>query len=173
MNVLTESVVKPVANTAKVAARSTKRAIETVLPGDDNTDAQEKRWKELQRLEKKRRAILKRVEEPFWKTLLYWDGTVLSHLKTDSVLWLTMALYLATRVLARQGLPDFVSDLDAGRMGIIGGFLTFFVVFYVNQSHKRYFQLYGHSMACKGRIFDAATLARSCHMPGTLLQDDT
>jgi hypothetical protein len=76
-----------------------------------------------------------------------------------------MCLYIATRVAARQGLPAFAAGLDTDRIVIVGGFLTFFLVFYVNQSHKRFFDLYCHSMACKGRIFDAATLARSCHMP--------
>lgn len=36
---------------------------------------------------------------------------------------------------------------------------SFFLVFYVNQSHKRFFGLYKDSMACKGRIFDVATIA--------------
>mmetsp|Transcript_25302 Transcript_25302/g.47147 ORF Transcript_25302/g.47147 Transcript_25302/m.47147 type:complete len:520 (-) Transcript_25302:115-1674(-) len=165
----TGAAVKTTEAALKGTVETTKSATHTVvscLQGGNSNDA-DKRWKELQRLEKKRRAILKRTEEPFWKTLLYWDGTVLSHLKMDSVLWLTMGLYVLMRVAAREGLPDFVSSLDTGRITIVGGFLTFFLVFYVNQSHKRFFGLYGHSMACKGRIFDAATLARSCHMPKT------
>jgi hypothetical protein len=44
-------------------------------------------------------------------------------------------------------------------MTVLGGFLSFFLVFYVNQNHKRYFDLYEDSMACKGRIFDVASLA--------------
>lgn len=143
----------------RVSAKVVGTAVKTVLPGGKHDDY---RWEELQRIEKKRRNILKRAEEPFWKTLTHWDGTVLSHLKGDSVLWLTIAIYIGVRVAAREGLPDFVSGLDSGRMTIVGGFLTFFIVFYVNQSHKRYFALYGHSMACKGRIFDTATLARTC-----------
>jgi Bestrophin, RFP-TM, chloride channel len=165
MNVVQKSVVKTAEITVDAAKTVTHAVVEHLVSNDSDLSEEDRRWKELQRLEKKRRAILKRVEEPFWKTLFHWDGTVLSHLKADSVLWITMSLYIATRVLARKGLPDFVSSLDSGRMGIVGGFLTFFIVFYVNQSHKRFFQLYGHSMACKGRIFDAATLARSCAMP--------
>lgn len=148
-----------VGQVGKVSAKAVGTAVKTVLPIKSKNDF---RWEELQRIEKKRRNILKRAEEPFWKTLTHWDGTVLSHLSCDSVLWLTIALYVAVRIAAREGLPDYVASLDAGRMGIVGGFLTFFIVFYVNQSHKRYFGLYNHSMACKGRIFDAATMARTC-----------
>ena len=146
------------ARAMETSAKAVTSAVKTVLPGG-KSDFQ---WEELQRIERKRRNLLKRVEEPFWKTLLHWDGTVLSHLKSDSVLWLTIAIYVAIRIGARKGLPSYVSTLDSGRLDIVGGFLTFFLVFYVNQSHKRFFGLYGHSMACKGRIFDAATLARTC-----------
>ena len=43
-----------------------------------------------------------------------------------------------------------------------GGFLSFFLVFWVNQSHSRYFSLYDQSMKCKGIIFHAATMAATC-----------
>lgn len=162
--------VKTVDNTGKISqsvqargrtsASASASFVKSILQGGNSTD--DDRWEELQRIEKQRRNILSRAEEPFWKILSHWDGTVLSHLKSDSVLWLTIALYVAVRVAARQGLPEFVAGLDAGRMSIVGGFLTFFIVFYVNQSHQRFFSLYGHSMACKGRIFDAATLVRTC-----------
>jgi hypothetical protein len=167
MNVVTSVTQSVVANAVETTVDASKSLV-SLISFNEEFSREEKQWKELQALDKKRRAIVQRVEEPFWKTLLHWDGTVLSDLKTDSVLWFTMALYIATRVLARQELPDFVSNLDSGgRTGIIGGFLTFFIVFYVNQSHQRFFQLYGHSMGCKGRILDAATLVRSSHMPIT------
>lgn len=75
---------------------------------------------------------------------------------------MTITIYIAIRIAAREGLPDYVSDLDSGRLGVVGGFLTFFIVFFVNQTYKRFLGLYGNCMACKGRIFDAATLARTC-----------
>ena len=117
------------------------------------------RWEELKRIEKQRRAILLRVEEPFWKILSHWDGTVLRILALDPIFWFTIVVYVVIRARARTDLPDFVDQLSSGNMTILGGFLTFFLVFYVNQNHKRYFGLYDHSMACKGRIFDVATIA--------------
>jgi len=142
-------------------------AVKAILPRRQSLDH---RWEELQAIEKKRRNILLRAEEPFWKILSHWDGTVLSHLQSDSVLWITVGIYVAIRVVARKGLPEYVASIDGGRMGIVGGFLTFFIVFFVNQSHQRFFTLYGHSMACKGRIFDAATLARTCLPPERALR---
>jgi predicted membrane chloride channel (bestrophin family) len=140
-------------------------AVQSVIPSGSFRPSDDKRWEALQRIERRRRNILLRTEEPFWRTLMYWDGTVLSALKFDSLLWITIAIYVGVRCAARNGLPEFVAGLDSGRMAIVGGFLTFFMVFYVNQTNARFLALYGHSMACKGRIFDAATLARTCRMP--------
>ena len=43
----------------------------------------------------------------------------------------------------------------------VGGFLTFFLVFYVNQTHNRYFQFHGESMVLMGRVSDVATMVRA------------
>lgn len=118
-------------------------------------------YKELQAIEKRRRNILPRVALGFWELLARWDGTCLRFLITDVLLWSTVLTYIAVRVVIRYSstVPDFVDTLANGDITIVGGFLTFFLVLYVNKSHARYFELYGHSMACKGRIFDVAGLA--------------
>jgi len=43
----------------------------------------------------------------------------------------------------------------------VGGFLLFFLVFYVNQNHHRYFQLHQDSMCMMGRVNDVATLVKA------------
>jgi hypothetical protein len=120
------------------------------------------RWEELQRIEKRRQGVLRIVEEPFWKILFHWDGTVICQISKDGVLWMTLIIFVTVRIGARIGLPDFVANIaTGGHITTLGGFISFFLVFYVNQSHKRFYFLYHHSMACKGRIFDVATLARA------------
>jgi hypothetical protein len=106
----TEKAMKSTAKATTKATKSVAKTVTNLISTDD--DEAKRRWKELCSIERRRRAILKRAEEPFWRSLLHWDGTVLDHLKTDSVLWITMGLYIATRVLAREGLPDFVAGLD-------------------------------------------------------------
>ncbi len=94
------------------------------------------------------------------------DGTVLAILLQDSLLWMTILIYIGMRVWARYGIPSFVAQLGSGsNITVIGGFVSFFLVFYVNQNHKRYFNLYSKSMACKGRIFDVATIAVTSTLP--------
>jgi predicted membrane chloride channel (bestrophin family) len=87
---------------------------------------------------------------------------VLEILVQDSLLLITLLLYIAIRVWARYGIPTYVADLGGGNTAVIGSFISFFLVFLVNQTNSRYFGLYENSMAVKGRIFDTATLARTC-----------
>ena len=118
------------------------------------------RWEELQDIEKKRRALLVLAEDPWWKILTRWRGTVCYMLAFDLLFWLTIAIYACVKVAARLNpLPDFVADLASVNIAVVGGFLSFFLVFCVNQSHKRFFGLYHQSTSCKGRILDTATLA--------------
>ena len=43
----------------------------------------------------------------------------------------------------------------------MAGFLLFFLVFYVNQNHHRYFELHKDSMVMMGRVSDVATLSKA------------
>lgn len=120
------------------------------------------RLEELQAIEKRRRAILQLVEQPFWKIILHLDGTVLQQMTHDMLFWITAILYAGIRFQARFGkLPTYLSTLGSGNIAALGGFISFILVFYVNQTHKRYFDLYSNSMAVKGRIFDVAALAKT------------
>ena len=122
-------------------------------------------WEELEAIEKRRRAILLRGEHGVWKTLLCVDGTVMKFLLEDSLFWITLVLYITVRLLARYAqIPDFVAGLGDGNLTTIGGFITFFLALYVNNSHARYFDQYDAAMACKGRILDVASLA-SIYLP--------
>jgi len=150
----------------KFAARSVA-VVKAVVPGKNILFAPIKddyRWEQLQHIEKKCRAILLNVEEPWWRVLMHWDGTVLRILAWDMAFWLTLGLHVAVRIVARWELPECISELPTDSIAVLGGFLSFFLVFWVNQSHKRFFSLYENSMGCKGRIFDAATLAVT-HLP--------
>jgi len=151
----------PLKGCKKAAARCSASSRST-SSNEKNASAADKRWAQLQDLEARRRAIHKRVEEPFWKMLLHWDGTVFRQITRDALFYITIGLYVGIRVHARQeSLPSYVDDLGNGQIALLGSFLTFFLVFWVNQNHKRYFGLYEQSMKCKGRIFDVATLAAS------------
>jgi predicted membrane chloride channel (bestrophin family) len=153
MNTVTSSVKIAAKATTSAASSTVKTAAKAI-----STRERDYTWEELESIEKRRRAILKRTEEPFWGILAHWDGTVLPSILQNSLFWITVVIYIVIRVWARTGIPDYVVDLGSGDIAVIGGFLSFFLVFYVNQSNSRFFSLYDCSMACKGRILDAATL---------------
>ena len=129
-------------------------------PPDPPVPAGEHTWEQLEAIEKRRRDILLRSELGLWGTLRCVDGTVMTMIFEDPVFWIALVTYVAFRLLARysQFSLDFVSGLADGNLATIGGFITFFLSLYVNNSHKRYFDQYGMCMACKGRILDVATL---------------
>jgi predicted membrane chloride channel (bestrophin family) len=162
-SVVPQKVVEPLKKTMETAARTAGTAAR-VLPFV-SAKAKEYSWKELQDIEDRRRNVLPRDTLGFWEVLLSWDGTCIGLLVTDALLWITLALYVGVRLSIRYGsVPTFVDSLGTGDVTVLGGFLTFFLVLYVNKSHSRYFEEYNKSMACKGRIFDVATLAIT-HLP--------
>lgn len=128
-------------------------------------DGEPHTWKELKEIESRRRAILKRVEMPFWRILGYWDGTCLKVLVHDALLWATLAVYIAVRVATLTGhLPAYMVDLEDTNIDIIGGFLSFFLVLFVNQANTRFSGMYHESMACTERIEDVACIV-SAYLP--------
>ena len=99
----------------KGVQRSVKKVVNKIMP--DNRDY---RWEELQNIEKRRRQILLLVEEPTWKVLTHWDGTVLRILAFNPLLWITLAIYVTVRLVARDIIPDFLSQTTSDSMTVLG-----------------------------------------------------
>jgi predicted membrane chloride channel (bestrophin family) len=166
LTLFNKSVVSKKMSVTNPIVTATTRAART-LPFVPKT-AHEYTWEELCKIEKERRSILPRGEDGFWEILGRWDGTCVKFLAFDPLLWFTMALYVGIRMQARFGnVPTYVADLvGSTNIALLGGFLSFFLVLFVNKNHARYFGLYENCMACKGRILDVATLARA-YLPKT------
>jgi predicted membrane chloride channel (bestrophin family) len=119
-------------------------------------------WEELSKIEKHRRAVLLRGEYGVWESLLCFDGTVVTFLLHDSLTWITLLAYVLVRLQARFWvISDFAAGLGESNLTTIGGFITFFLTIYVNNSYARYFKQYNSCMSAKGRIFDVATLGKA------------
>ena len=99
----------------KGVQRSVKKVVNKIIP--ENRDY---RWEELKTIEKRRRQILLNVEEPTWKVLMHWDGTVLRILAFNPLLWITLAIYVTVRVFARDTIPDFMSQTTSDSMTVLG-----------------------------------------------------
>mmetsp|Transcript_10482 Transcript_10482/g.15898 ORF Transcript_10482/g.15898 Transcript_10482/m.15898 type:complete len:376 (+) Transcript_10482:93-1220(+) len=120
-------------------------------------------FKELKKIEKKRREILLRAELPFWRIIMFWSGTCLKEIASDSLVWLTISIYVGIRIYANRidYVPESVEMLSKTNIGILGGFLSFFLVLFVNQTNGRFLDMYGFSKACSGRLQDIAGVARA------------
>jgi hypothetical protein len=66
-----------------------------------------------------------------------------------------------------NGIPWQESDVPSVKnIGVLGGFLSFFLVFFASQSYSRFMEQYKCSMSCEGRIFDVCSVAQACLSPG-------
>lgn len=114
----------------------------SIRRADGSLGEKQPEWKTMRRIEDKRLEILKKVELPFWKILAHYRGTCLKGLSLDPLVWLTMSIYVGVRVVARlsdDSAPQTVSMLSKSDITILGGFLSFFLVFFVNQTNERFF----------------------------------
>ena len=140
----------------------------------DADDNSKYTWEELNKIEQRRRAILKRVESPFWRILGYWDGTCLKVLIADGLLWISLAVYIAVRLACIRGEqnddedePEYLSSLDdSSNIDIIGGFLSFFLVLFVNQANTRFNTMYRKSMNVTSLIEDVTSVV-TCYFNKT------
>ena len=69
-----------------------------------------------------------------------------------------MWIYIGVRIYAR--LADEAAQgfefLEKSNIGVLGGFLSFFLVLFVNQANTRFLEMYGFSKAASGRTQDVA-----------------
>jgi len=122
-------------------------------------------YEQLIKEDKDRELVASYCEEPFWKIIFHFKGTVLKVIIEDILFWLTLATYVAIRVRFRMENTDEVATADyeilSANLVYVGSFIIFFLVFYVNQNHHRYFELHNDSMTMMGRVNDMATLVKA------------
>jgi len=92
-------------------------------------------WEDLQRIEKRRRNILRKGVIPFFGVLLQWEGSVLRAFFRDPLAYFLIIFYVVIRGVFYLDKFSIVEDdqnpsLGVANIEIIGGFLTFFLIFY-------------------------------------------
>jgi len=128
----------------------------------------DKEFMKVCQIDSEREKLLRDVEQPNMFRLLYhWKGTILDEIVYDAVFWLTLILYIALRLYERLSATlttkaDIAAADVLGSLPIVGGFLTLFLVFFVNQNHERYYSMHGDTMFIMGRVCDLSALMVSC-----------
>jgi len=82
----------------------------------------------------------------------------LDAISKDPLVLVTLAVYVAVRIYAHaiDGVPGSVDLMEDTNVGILGGFLSFFLVLFVNQTNGRFLEMYGFCKAASGRIQDVS-----------------
>ena len=118
--------------------------------------------RKLTRVELKRKELLTRSEQGMVKIIFSWTGTVLGWSLVSPLLWVSVAVYVGVRAYVRQRHDiTFMPEVTLSQVGILSGFLYFFLVFYVGHGYGRFNKQYGSSMSCEGRIFDTCSMAQA------------
>ena len=81
----------------------------------------------------------------------------------DLLVWVSMGIYVGIRIYAStiDYVPEAALLAEKTNIGVLGGFLSFFLILFVNQTNSRFLEMYGFCKACSGRIQDVAGLSRS------------
>lgn len=117
--------------------------------------------KKLTEVEFRRKELLKRGTRSQLVVLCSWRGTVLRWSLRSPVCWLTILTYAICRILIRMNTVslDQLPEVSTAQVGVLSGFLNFFLVFYVGHGYSRFNTQYGSSMSMEGRIFDTCAMA--------------
>jgi hypothetical protein len=126
-------------------------------------------FEKLSHIEKTRRSLLIRSKR-FGRLniLCSFTGTILPNILLSRQAWFTAILYVFLRLLLVNKIVevgDTLPQINSTIMSIIGGFVSFFLVFFLSQAYSRYTQQYDLSMRMEGRIFNLCYLARSALSP--------
>jgi len=133
-------------------------------PHMDHFDHERPPWPILEEVENQRRSILQRVELPFWRILSFWTGTCLRSLALDWMIWIPLVIFGLIRYQARtatnqdEAIPAIIERLGDTDIDILGGFLSFLLVLFVNQTNGRFFTMYGLAKKCAGEVQNVAGL---------------
>ena len=107
-------------------------------------------WEDLQRIEKIRTNIMRQGVKPFCGVIFQWKGTVLNSFFSDPFAYFLMIFYIVIRIIFY--VDEFSSNEDSSNeddtdpslrvanIGIMGGFLTFFLIFYGLSNVVEYFE---------------------------------
>eukprot|EP00959_Pyramimonas_sp_CCMP1952_P456792 9473760-Pyramimonas_sp.AAC.1 len=87
-------------------------------------------------------------------------GTVVPVLLHCPLMWACLGLFFAIRVVEEYYDEIELQALTYSEVAIMGGFLSFFLVFFAGQSYTRHLGIYNQCMGLEARIFDATFLAK-------------
>mmetsp|Transcript_12621 Transcript_12621/g.14433 ORF Transcript_12621/g.14433 Transcript_12621/m.14433 type:complete len:386 (-) Transcript_12621:173-1330(-) len=126
-------------------------------------------WETLQAIEARRRCLLEQGELPVYRIMASWDGTCLQEMCADPLVWMPVIVFFIVRLQAYIGIENpasFVeSMLDSSNIDILGGFVAFLLVLFVNQTNERFWAMYQLSKRCCGLIQDTAGLVTNQFPP--------
>jgi len=129
-----------------------------------NKDESEVTHDELRCIESTRRKLLDDSKSfTRLQIMTTFAGTVMPDLMCSRQAWSTFLLYVVLRILLENKVLEVGVDLpvlNTAMISVVGGFMSFFLVFYLSQTYSRFMQQYDISKRMEGRIAHLSYLAK-------------
>lgn len=97
-----------------------------------------------------------------FRLLFHFNSTVLYHVSRDHVFYIAMSTYFITRFLNTE---EKMTTGPLTIVAVIGGLMSFLIVFYVQQSYQRYVEQYRLSISAGGSITKLCIMMRNQFPP--------
>lgn len=115
-------------------------------------------YDELEKIEVARDRVRLSAYDKGISLLGHWQGTILRCVVLAPDVWFSLAVYVVVKYCMEAGILD-PSEVPLSYLGIVGGFISFLLVFFIGECYSRYMNQFGRLAGCFGRIFDCAALA--------------
>lgn len=122
---------------------------------------------ELLVIEQKRRDLLQQVKAfNVWRIAFAYHGTMFETILLNLETWICICTYVTIRSILWLQLVDIrqLPTMDIRYLTVVGGFLSFMMVFYTNQTYSRLTSQYYNSMKIETKILNLVLQVR-CNLP--------
>lgn len=148
---------------------SVSAAAKDIFHAADNEDLPKNpfdyKLEDLQAIEKERRSLLTRVKRfSLISISTSFYGTILPDIVRSLFSWFNLVLYIAIRVVIKMDYLRIgveLPQINTSLVSIVGSFMSFFLVFFVQQAYSRFCVQYDNSMRIEGRLLNLAFFART------------
>jgi predicted membrane chloride channel (bestrophin family) len=133
-----------------------------------SNEEKEHSFNELTKIEADRDQVRVRAYEKGLSLLFHWKGTIIRQVLLSYEIWLSLGVYAAVKYLLETD-KLAATDVPLSYLGIVGGFISFLLVFFIKECYGRYMDQFSRLASVCGRVFDVGCMGSAC-MPKPRIQ---
>mmetsp|Transcript_55120 Transcript_55120/g.130422 ORF Transcript_55120/g.130422 Transcript_55120/m.130422 type:complete len:574 (-) Transcript_55120:63-1784(-) len=120
-------------------------------------------FEDVERREGERLFLLRLSSQSRLEVMLVFKGTMLSMVLVDWLTWYNIAIFIAVRMVDSYR-PHYLPHIEVKIVGVIGGFLIFFLTFHASECYRRFQRLHNCSATLQQTV-DRLALTAKIYFP--------